>query len=89
MKIKIDKSGSLWLERAGKMKEALCPEDHYLRKDSYGSTGYPTHWSCGDWCALFYDYLINTKHVDEHAIELCKKEYVVRESDFIDERGKE
>jgi hypothetical protein len=43
MKIKIDKDGYLWIERAGKMKKQFCPYDSI-------NEGY-----CGDWCPLFDD----------------------------------
>jgi hypothetical protein len=38
VKIKIDKDGALWIERAGKWKDQSCPHRFY---------------SCGDHCPLF------------------------------------
>lgn len=58
MKIKIDRDGYLWLERAGKMKQAWCPT-HFRRSP------------CGDWCAKFREdsdskvaevFLCDTEH---------------------------
>lgn len=80
MKIKIDKSGYLWLERAGKMKQVWCPEDHYVE-------GWPSQWPCGDWCALFNDSPFCDDPV-EHSVKLCKTNYLIAEEDFTDERGK-
>jgi len=42
MKIRIDPTGHLWIERAGVMRKQYCPHD---------DTGDPT--ACGEWCPLF------------------------------------
>lgn len=77
MKIKIDKNGYLCLERAGKMKQVWCPEDHYVE-------GWPSQWPCGDWCSLFRE------EWDSRVAEvfLCKAHYHCAKEDFIDERRK-
>jgi len=77
MKIKIDKNGSLHLERAGKMRKVNCPFSLIQYNKLYNS--------CGDWCALF-DITQTTTTVSQGGttkihtiknakIELCKKTY--------------
>lgn len=48
MKAKIDKDGFLYIERAGVMKRQHCP--------------YVDEQICGDWCPLFGEPQILTKH---------------------------
>ncbi len=95
MKIKIDKNGYLWLERAGKMKAVKCPEDHYTEKEPYSSVSIHKHWSCGDWCSLFREEIstiyevgmVTTKKAVQ--ISLCKNYHTCFIEDFTDERGEE
>ena len=81
MKIKIDKYGHLWLERAGVMKKQYCPHAPDLQM------------CCGTWCPLFGE---PTRHEwnaiaggSEFTCELllCQTRIVVRSPDFTDERG--
>lgn len=95
MKIRLDKNGHLWLERAGKMKQVECPEGSY-RKTFPGSTvTYDAHWSCGDWCSLFREEIVSvvcelgglTRKAVQ--INLCKNYHTCFIEDFTDERGGE
>lgn len=77
MKIKIDKDGYLWLERAGVMKKQYCPHDPDLQM------------CCGDWCPLFTTgHLVEKMGVPQPIeVTLCRTDYVVAPHDFTDERG--
>jgi len=72
MKIRINKLGILEIERAGKMKEQLCPRQ-------------PGIDPCGDWCALFGE---PEDMGEEIGLELCDDNawYPAKE-DFEDLRG--
>jgi len=94
MKIKIDKDGYLWLERAGKMKAVKCPEDHYTEKEPYRSVSFHKHWSCGDWCSLFREEIATVYEAGGLSrkaaqINLCKNDHTCFIEDFTDERGGE
>ena len=68
MKGKIDKYGTLYIERAGKMKDQLCP---------YSSEcGSPI--ACSDTCPLFGEptQLSHTSSGDTYGIKLCQRELV-------------
>jgi hypothetical protein len=43
MKLRIDSSGWIWIERAGKLRPAFCP---FTAPPDDGRR-------CGDWCPLF------------------------------------
>lgn len=79
MKIKIDKYGHLWLERAGVMRQQFCP---------YMPTAAGT---CGDWCPLFGEPRGVSEPPDGHAprylLQICKTTYACDVPDFTDERG--
>lgn len=84
MKIKIDKDGRLFLDRAGKMTKQWCP---YSQSDN----------SCGDWCPHFgepepHEVADNPGmwptyyHQDGEQIRLCHGTVIVGEIE--DEREK-
>lgn len=77
MKAKIDKDGSLYLERAGKMKDQICP---------FGIASEPTRGAaCGDWCPLFSNYMNEDNSVV--VIYICHdKMFYINPDDFTDER---
>ncbi len=74
MNIKIDKGGCLKIKRKEEFKDIECP----FQKGSY----------CGDWCALFGEpqYYTNNKPEKRAYLDICKKEFDVKEKDFTDER---
>lgn len=72
---KIDKTGKLWIERAGKMKPQDCPyhpEQGVVR--------------CGDWCPMFGEPN-RMEHSGRIHVEVCRRLLVF--DTFEDERGKE
>lgn len=73
MKIKIDKYGRLWIERAGRMKETICP---YSIEEV----------ACGDWCPQFgqIDVYCVGDGLWQYNIGTCGKTLVANE--IIDER---
>lgn len=74
MKIKIDASGVLHVERAGKMKRQDCPFE----------TGGA---SCGDWCALFGEPEDHWEDGDNGmCLELCRRTLYFQKPNFTDER---
>ena len=61
MKIKINKKGYLFIERAGVMKGQWCPYDTEPR-------------GCGDWCPLFGEPISEKQDsIFPYSIYLCKK----------------
>jgi hypothetical protein len=79
MKIRLDKNGHLWLERAGKMKQVECPYSYNHYMDDFRAL-------CGDWCAKFRE---NSNHPIYKNIEVCgtNTPYIIE--DFTDERDEE
>ena len=77
MKVKIDKSGNLWIERAGKMKAQNCP---------HGNTD-ETLVACGDWCPMFQEPADYEKD-DLIFLQLCQVAMTFNKSEFTDERNK-
>lgn len=81
MYIEIASNGSLWIERAGKLKSMKCPMVDQLQ--------------CGDWCALFgepenidkksFYYGSGMVHIDTWEIILCHK--TLRTIHFVDKRS--
>lgn len=90
MKIKIDENGHLWLERAGKMRKVKCPKDHYIEYSGMPTSKTYKHWECGDWCALWSDYVYMVQEegrgVEKQAIALCHVIHRCDLKDFTDER---
>lgn len=90
MNATIDKDGFLHIERAGVMKEQVCPLYHHRGQYAFddGSVSLRNR-QCGDWCPLFgeptiQDYGDNNKVI---AINLCEMGW---EFDTLtDERGKQ
>lgn len=81
MKVKIDKLGCLLLERAGKLKEQVCP---YSQSEST---------KCGDWCPLFHVECLKDNNKENMRILIylqCGSSralpYGISIEDFIDER---
>lgn len=80
MKIKIDKSGDLWISRPVKMKKQECHD----RDDMY----------CGDWCPLFGEpeerhepiYGDGIGPVNAIELSICKRTLRCKPEDFEDER---
>jgi hypothetical protein len=90
MKIKIDKDGLLWLERAGVMKAQVCPHGLVTNEAWNGSQFVADNgFRCGDWCPLFTTgHLVEKMGVPQPIeVTLCRTDYVVAPSDFTDERG--
>lgn len=74
-KIRIDKHGMLWRDRAGQMKEQRCP---------YGRNGV----RCGDWCPLFQEpYFCHL--TETFALQLCRTYMYLAAKDFEDLRERE
>jgi len=73
MKIKIDKGGSLWIQRKGTWKRQECRFSYYPNGICY----------CGDECPLFKEPI---KRGGLTHLVLCKTTYVLDNNDFIDER---
>jgi len=73
MKIKIDKGGSLWIQRKGTWKRQECRFSYYPDGECY----------CGDECPLFKEPVKNGNLI---YLVLCKGMHVIEDSDFIDER---
>lgn len=76
MKGKIDATGWLYIERAGRMKVQVCP---------YKSNRYYSK-PCGDWCPLFQDPYSYTRqdHIKGILLEICQASIFFEE--FEDER---
>ena len=74
MKIRIDKDGHLWLERAGEMRQQFCP---HMPTDG---------GACGDWCPLFVEPFRDLQSI---CVRLCRTDGSIScvPSDFTDERG--
>jgi len=85
MKGKIDKYGALYIERAGKMKDQLCP---YISE-----CGSPI--ACGDECPLFGEpkptmdigLYGRSEKTGQTTIEICHRDLIFDE--FTDERNLE
>ena len=77
MEGKIDQYGVLWIERAGKMKEQMCPFDSPPDANR-------TPWSCGDVCPLFGEPWPSNKSKTKW-LSLCHTE--IKFDSFTDERG--
>ena len=84
IKIKINKSGFLEIERAGILKKVHCPFDN----DSC---------ECGDWCPLFGEPRYTQEQevicpdgesqlANIVKLRICQKEFITKEEYFIDER---
>jgi len=83
MKIKIDKTGVLHIERAGKMKAQAC---------LYASNPSTLEKCCGDWCPAFGGPHTNTNLLGKDtvvSVYLCKEAGILScfPKDFTDERG--
>jgi hypothetical protein len=77
MKGKIDRDGSLYLERAGKLKGQFCPHQKGLM-------------NCGDWCPHFGEPEIEYSDDYEEDVYLhltCGQGRVFAFDEFTDERG--
>lgn len=71
-KIRIEKNGRLLIERAGEMREAICP---YCDRLLY----------CNADCAQFYEPFLT--HDDKVHVEICHDHHWrVAPEDFVDER---
>lgn len=89
MKGRIDESGTLWLERGGKERAALCP--FHVSSYQYpmpGGSG-SNRAVCGDWCPLFGEPkpIAVYEAKDQTTLTLCRTMIVF--TDFKDERGAE
>jgi hypothetical protein len=75
MKIKINSNGCLEIFRKNQYKVQLCPFN-------------TNTVNCGDWCPLFeeQDYRSDPVKNEYIQFEICKKEYVLLQSEFTDER---
>ena len=83
MKIKkfvIDKQGSLWFERAGKMKLQLCP--YCTMVDSFGDNNLKP---CGDWCPSFHEPRYDENFLGIGEIEICDERANIA-GEIVDER---
>jgi len=86
MKIRINKSGFLEVERAGEFKEMICPYSKPRRGQQYiGTEDFPKDIDtiygtpCGDWCPLF--------QISESCIYLCQFKINHFKNDFEDLRN--
>ena len=85
MKGKIDSDGGLWIERAGQLREQLCPrqQDHHSEYESD-----PASIACGDWCPLFGEPVVDS--ISENMIRItlsCSCKIVTfRFDDLTDDR---
>ena len=91
MKGKIDSQGFLHIERAGVMKEQLCPFQSLDTNPLYGK-------ECGDWCPLFgepytwekckLDKNNDKVYVNMISINICNRhDFEFELNDLTDERG--
>lgn len=71
MKGKIDKSGSLQIHRASRMRSQICPHSHFRGV------------KCGDWCPLFGEPFNPNSEFNTKLI-LCNTTLYF--SEFVDER---
>ena len=76
MKIKIDESGALYIERAGKMRKQYCPYT--------GAATLPRF--CGDWCPLFKEYSLD---FGENGLLMLCNNNCISVNSCIDERKAE
>lgn len=87
MKIKIDKNGTLLIERkgfnksVGEFKAAQCP---FSAAQIVVATAGSNTWNCGDWCPLFGEIYEDD---DLYYLNLCHKHLYFHEKDFVDERS--
>jgi hypothetical protein len=75
MKGKIDINGWLYIERAGEIKEQICPINH-------------ADINCGDWRPLFqepYYYTDEESHIVFTVLKICKQSIFFKQLE--DERG--
>ena len=90
MKIKIDKDGNLWLERAGKMKIQECKETILETNDFNPAVTEYIYRPCGDWCPLFDDSIgveEDNSGTEVVSISICEgKVLQCRVEDFEDGR---
>jgi len=72
MKGKIDKDGVLYIERAGVMRQQMCPYSYSNQLPVFSAT------QCGDACPLFGEptQLSHTPSGDTYGIKLCQRELV-------------
>lgn len=75
-KIKIDKTGDLYIEKAGKYKLVSCPYSSIINPIDGGCVRAP----CNHLCALFNDTYLK----DDNSLELCRAFYT--DIEIIDER---
>ena len=75
MKIKIDKTGFLYIERGTEFISQYCP--------------FQEEFGCGQWCPMFNEprEKLNKKGEKIISLEICRNTFTVKEDKFIDERG--
>ena len=79
MKIKINAAGKLNIERAGGMKEQICPFDV-----TEGTVRPP--YPCGDWCPLFGEPEAGNPDFPEIKTYILLCHNVVIQGEIVDER---
>jgi hypothetical protein len=74
IKIKINREGELFIKRGSDLKKMWCPYH-----------GPRTH-ICADSCPLFGEPQLFGVEIKEVHLSLCRRLFVLKESEFIDER---
>jgi hypothetical protein len=82
LKLKINKGGTLEIERAGQYEQQYCPFQPSLPGDEHDVC-------CGDWCPMFDEP--DPYHLDPDSVtlQICKKTFTLHKAFFRDERGTE
>jgi len=71
IKIKIDKSGFLWILRGSKLKLQSCMEKYHY---------------CSDECPAFQEHQQDPIEDDEVILNLCCTTHICKREEFLDER---
>lgn len=93
MKIKIDKDGILFIERAGKLKVQECRRGGAHIRVCDDHTAVLQYGSCNDSCSLFgepepfsFDPITGEPIDETIELDLCSKTLSINVEDFEDER---